>query len=166
MNGTVERFNKEFDRLFWRRENFTNLSDIREKFKVFNENQNKFYQSKLKSENLNSITPKRMLGSDFEINLNDIPLVAGKIHFIRVVDCEGNIILLNERFHVGGEYIGDYTWQTVDTREQVIIMSYNDENMVVREIKQLRYTIDEMVHDLSKNIFVPHKLRALHKKKV
>ncbi len=45
-------------------------------------------------------------------------------------------------------------------------MSYNDENMVVREIKQLRYTIDEMVHDLSKNIFVPHKLRALHKKKV
>jgi putative transposase len=164
MNGTVERFNKEFDRLFWRRENFTNLSDIREKFKVFNENQNKFYQSKLKFENLNSITPNRMLGSDFEINLNNIPLVSGKIHFIRVVDCDGNIILLNERFHVGGEYIGDYTWQTVDTREQVIIMSYNDENMVVREIKQLKYTIDEMVQDLSRNIFRPYKLRALRKK--
>jgi hypothetical protein len=154
MNGTIEGFNKEFERLFWRQEKFTNLSDIREKFKVFNENQNKFYKSKLKSEKLKSITPKRNLRPDFKMDLNKIPLIAGKIHFIRVVDCEGNVIVLNEHFCVGGEYIGDYTWQTVDTKEQVLIMYYNDKNMVVREIKQLKYKIDEMVYDLDESIFV------------
>ena len=155
MNGTVEAFNKEFDRLFWRQETFTDLTDIRAKFNVFTESQNKFYASKLRGENLKSSVPKRMLRPDFEIDLSNIPLVAGKIHFIRVVDCKGDVIVLNEHFHVGGDHIGDYTWQTVDTREQLLGISYNDEEMIVRKIRPINYPIVEIVHDLDENIFVP-----------
>jgi putative transposase len=158
MNGTVEQFNKEFNRLFWRRETFTDLSDIQAKFKVFTESQNKFYTSKLRDENLKIIAIRRMLRQDLDIDLNNIPLVAGKVHFIRMADCKGDIIVLNEHFHVGGEYIGDFIWQTVDTKEQVLSMSYNDEEMIVRKIKRLDYSIDEMVHDLDENIFVPINL--------
>ena len=158
MNGTIEGFNKEFDRLFWRRDPFTDLSDIRAKFKIFSASQNKFYVSKLRGEDLKSSIPKRILRENFETDLNHIPLVAGKIHFIRVADCKGDVIVLNEHFNVGGEYIGDFIWQTVDTREQVLNMSYNDEEMIVRKIKRLYYAIGEMVHDLDENIFVPTNL--------
>ena len=95
-----------------------------------------------------------MLREDFEIDLNNTPLVACKIHFIRVADCKGDLIVLNEHFHVGREHIGDYIWQTVDTREQALIISYNDKEMVVRKIKRLNYPIDEMVYDLDENIFI------------
>jgi len=37
MNGTIEAFNKEFYRLFWRQETYTSLSDIQAKSAIFHE---------------------------------------------------------------------------------------------------------------------------------
>jgi hypothetical protein len=149
MNGTIEEFNKGFDRLFWKQETFTDLEDIRIKSEIFYARQNKFNERKLRDTDLMSISPKRMLQPDFEIDVNNIPLVAGKIHFIRVLGSKGDISVLNEKFHVGGEYIGEYSWATVDTKEQSLVIFYNDEEMVVREIKRFDYEIEETVHDLA-----------------
>ena len=149
MNGTIEEFNKGFDRLFWKQETFTDLEDIRIKSAIFYARQNKFNERKLRDTDLRSISPKRMLQPDFEIDVNNNPLVAGKIHFIRVVGSKGDISVLNEKFHVGGEYIGEYSWATVDTKEQSLVIFYNDEEMVVREIKRFDYVIEETVHDLA-----------------
>jgi len=149
MNGTIEEFNKGFDRLFWKQETFTDLEDIRIKSDIFYARQNKFNERKLRDTDLRSIRPKRMLQPDFEIDVNNIPLVAGKIHFIRVVGSKGDISVLNGKFHVGGEYIGEYSWATVDTKEQSLVIFYNDEEMVVREIKRFDYEIEETVHDLA-----------------
>ena len=149
MNGTIEEFNKGFDRLFWKQETFTDLEDIRIKSDIFYARQNKFNERKLRDTDLRSISPKRMLQPDFEIDVNNIPLVAGKIHFIRVVGSKGDISVLNGKFHVGGEYIGEYSWATVDTKEQSLVIFYNDEEMVVREIKRFDYEIEETVHDLA-----------------
>ena len=91
---------------------------------------------------------------DVEIDQDNIPLVSGKIHFIRVVDSKGCIIILNECFHVGEEYIGEYIWVTIDTRGQSLVISYNDEEMVVRKIQRFDYGIDEKVHDLDDHIFL------------
>jgi len=153
MNGTIEEFNKEFDRLFWKQETFTNLTDIRIKSEIFYARQNKFNERKLREKDLKSITPKRTLRPDFEINVNDIPLVAGKINFIRMVDRKGDISVLNERFPTGGEYIGECSWTIIDTREQSLFISYKDDEMVVRKIKRFDYEIDEEVHDLDRLIF-------------
>ena len=95
-----------------------------------------------------------MLRRDFEINLNEMPVVAGKIHFIRIVDSNGDVIVLNERFHVGEEYIGEYVWATIDTREQSLVIVYNDEKMVVHKIRRFDYGINEKVVDPKKCIFV------------
>ncbi|MCX6693133.1 MAG: hypothetical protein NT074_01065, partial [Methanomicrobiales archaeon] len=121
MNGTIEEFNKGFDRLVWRKEIFVDLSDIQAKSAIFFASQNKFNTWKLREKDLNSITPKRILRRDFTIDLNNIPLVEGKIHFIRMVDSKGNISVLNERFHVGEEYIGEYITAFIDTREQLTL---------------------------------------------
>ena len=154
MNGTIEEFNKGFARLFWRQETFIDLQDIQAKSVIFYTNQNKFNNWKMKEKTQKSITPKRMLRYDFEINLNEMPVVAGKIHFIRIVDSKGDVIVLNERFHVGEEYIGEYVWATIDTKEQSLVIFYNDEEMVVHKIRRFDYGINEKVVDLEKCIFV------------
>ncbi len=155
MNGTIEEFNKEFDRLFWQRETFTSLTDIRIKAVKFIESQNKFYDWKKKKgeKPIKSITPKRTLKFDIDINLDEIPLVAGKIHFIRMVDGNGNVSVLNEVFYIGEEYIGEYITATIDTRKQSLDILYNDEEMIIRKIKRLNYKIDEKIYDLDKHIF-------------
>jgi len=154
MNGTIEEFNKGFKSRFWEREVFTDLDDIRKKAPLFFEKQNEFNTWKLRNENLKSITPKRMLPDDFRIDLNKIPLVVGKIHFIRVVDSQGKIFLLNEEFDVGKEYIGEYVWATIETRKQMLTVFYKDEELKVREIKKFSYDIPEKVHNRRHSIFV------------
>lgn len=157
MNGTIEEFNKGFDRLFWRQETFTDLTDIQIKSEIFYARQNKFYNKKLREKDLKSIIPKQMLRPDFEIDVDNIPLVAGKIHFIRIVDSKGDVSVLNEGFHVGGEYIGEYSWATVDTKKESLVISYNDEEMVVHEIKRFDYGINETVHDWGDLFFILFK---------
>lgn len=147
MNGVIERFNKDFDRLFWKRETFTSLKDIQTKFKIFTDSHNKFIIWKEKSNILESITPKRKLARNFKIDVNNIPLVSGKVHFIRVVDGKGDISVNNEIFHVGEEYIGEFVWASIDTGEQLLIVFYKDEKMNVRKIHQFDYRIEEKVHD-------------------
>lgn len=149
MNGTVEGFNGKFNEKFWMKETFSNLKDIRDKSQIFYESQNQFYSWKQKTQDLKSITPTRMLRCDFKIDWNKIPLVAGKIHFIRIVDSKGNIMVLNEHFYVGEEYIGEYIWATIDTRKQLLVVLYNDEKLVIRSIKKFEYLIDEKMHNLS-----------------
>jgi putative transposase len=149
MNSTIEEFNKGFDRLFWKQETFTDLEDIQVKSKIFYARQNKFNERKLQETDLKSIGPKRMLRPDLEIDVNNIPLVAGKIHCIRMVDGKGDVSIFNERFHVGGEYIGEYCWAKIDTKKELLVIAYNDEEMVVHEINRLDYEIKETVHDRS-----------------
>jgi len=153
MNGTVEEFNKDFARLFWKKEQFVDLDDIRGKAPKFFEKQNEFNTWKLRNKNLESINPKLMLPEDFKIDVNKLPLVAGKIHFIRIVDSNGRISVHNEYFHVGKEYIGEYAWITIETRKQTLTIYYNDEKLQVREIKKFCYKIPERIRPHKHSIF-------------
>lgn len=143
MNGVIERFNKDFDRLFWNREKFTSLKDIQTKFKVFIDSHNKFIAWKDRAGVLESIVPNRKIARNFKIDVNNIPLVSGKVHFIRMVDGKGNISVNNETFHIGEEYIGEYVWATIDIGEQSLVVFYKDEKMSVHKIYQLDYRIEE-----------------------
>ena len=63
------------------------------------------------------------------------------------------VSVLNERFSIGGAYIGDYITAIIDTKEQSLEVLYRDEEMVVRSIKKFEYKIDETVYDLDHHIF-------------
>lgn len=149
MNGTVEGFNGKFDEKFWKKDTFSDLRDIRAKSQLFYKSQNRFYSWKRKKQDLKAITPTRMLRCDFKIDWNNIPLVTGKIHFIRIVDSNGEIVLLNEHFHVGEAYIGEYIWATIDVARQSLVVLYNDKDLVVQTVKRFEYIIDERVQELS-----------------
>ena len=59
-----------------------------------------------------------------------------------MVDGKGDVIVNNETFHIGEEYIGEYIWATIDTGEQSLVILYNDENMSVHKIYQFDYRIE------------------------
>ena len=153
MNGTVEEFNKLFDELFWSKEQFKDLDDIRMKSLVMYETQNKFNQWKLKNKGLKAIQPRRMLKEECMIDANNLPLVTGQIHFIRVVDSQGRINILNEDFTVGKEYTGEYVWATIETRKEMLTVHYKDENLTVREIKKFGYEIPGKVCNRKHSLF-------------
>ena len=153
MNGTIEEFNKGFKIRFWENERFKDLEDVRKKAPVYFENQNRFTTWKLKDKDLKPINPRRMLLEDFTVDMNHLPLVTGKIHFIRVVDSTGRIFVLNEYFNVGGEYVGEYVWATIETRKQSLTVYYKDENLTVQEIKKFGYKILEKVCNRRHSIF-------------
>ena len=153
MNGTIEEFNKLFDKLLWKKEEFKDLDDIRIKSQIMFENQNKFNTWKLKNKNLKSIQPQRMLKEDCKIDVNNLSLVTGRIHFIRVVNSQGKINLLNEDFLVGKEYIGEYIWATIETRKETLIIYYKDEDLNVCEIKNFSYEISEKIRYRKHSIF-------------
>lgn len=153
MNGTIEEFNKGFDKRFWKNDQFADLDDMRKKSPTFCEKENKFNAWKLKNKNIKPINPIQKLSEDFVIDVNSLPLVNGKIHFIRMVNSQGQISILNEHFNVGREYIDEYVWASIETRKQTLTVYFKDENLTVREINKFSYEILEKVHNRKHSIF-------------
>ncbi len=154
MNGTIEEFNRLFDELFWAKEQFKDLDDIRTKSPIMYKTQNKFNRWKLKNKYLEAIQPPRILKEGCSIDANNLPLVTGRVHFIRIVNSRGEINLLNEDFPVGKEYIGEYIWATIETRKQTLSVYYKDEDLIVRLINVFGYDISDRICYRNNKIFI------------
>ena len=109
MNGSIENFNGWFDEKFWAKETFTNLEDMRAKSTHFVGQYNDLSAWKKRNKSLEQINPARILINSLKIPLGKLPLTKGKIHFIRMVDNEGKISVLNEAFKVGKEGTIDFS---------------------------------------------------------
>ena len=83
---------------------------------------------KKRDKRLTRINPAKMLKDDVEINLDNLPLTDGKIHFIRNVDNEGGISILNEAFFLSNEFIGEYVWATIDLTQQRMRVYYQSKD--------------------------------------
>ena len=124
MNGSIENFNGWFGEKFWAKELFTSLEDMRAKSPHFVGQYNDLSAWKHKNKSLERIKPVRTLNNSIEIPLGKLPLTDGKIHFIRKVDIEGEISILNEAFDVGKEFIDEYVWATICLKKQKIGVYY------------------------------------------
>ncbi len=118
MNGSIENFNKWFGEKFWDKETFTSLEDMRTESKHFVDQHNALSAWKSRNKSLERINPAKILNNSLKISLDKLPLTGGKIHFIRKVDNEGQISVLNEAFNVGKEFIGEYVWATICLAER------------------------------------------------
>ncbi len=79
----------------------------------------------------------------------ELPLVAGRIHFIRQVSEGGEIELLKERWKVAKRLAHQYVWATVTTDRQTLeIYHHRSERAQPRLIKRYRYEIGERVAPL------------------
>jgi hypothetical protein len=78
-----------------------------------------------------------------------------------MVDWKGDVTIFNERFNVVQEFIGEYVWLIIDTKEQSLIIGYNDREMIVSTIKKCDYVTDEPVIDLDMDIFSKNELEGV-----
>ena len=95
-----------------------------------------------------------MLKKDAEINLSKLPLTGGKVHFIRQVNNDGQINVLNEVFSVGNEFIGEYVWATICLRKQKLEIYYQTQDKdVMMLISKFEYHVNEEIRPIRDDIW-------------
>lgn len=76
----------------------------------------------------------------------DLPLTAGRMHFIRRVSAHGTILLRKEEWKVSRGLAGEYVWATLDLRtERLVIYHRRSEKAQAHVVKIHRYPIPERV---------------------
>ena len=152
MNGSIENFNKWFGEKFWDKEMFANLEDMRTKSTHFVNQHNALSGWKKRGEEIESLEPARILKGDAKINLDRLPLTEGKVHFIRRVDNDGRINVLNEAFCVGREFISEYVWATICVSGQRLKVYYQEQD-VPELINEFEYYVDEEIKPIRDDIW-------------
>jgi putative transposase len=119
-NGEVEELNGLWGHAFWERRHFTSFGQVRRTSPVFVD----WYMTEYAPPFLDNATPQQAqhhesihrLTAKQILSLPDpLPITAGRIHFIRQVQPDGTIILLNEPWKVSKRLAGKYVWTTLIT---------------------------------------------------
>jgi len=127
MNGTIEDFNGDFGEKLWEREQWVDLEHIRSEAKIFLMRHNNRQDWKNRKTDLDAIL-HRKLPEDFKIDANNLPIIEGKVHFIRQVKENGTISVLNEDFDVDKSLAYEYVWATIDTKQEQLMIYYREKN--------------------------------------
>jgi hypothetical protein len=145
MNGSIENFNGDFEEKFWTKGKFENLIHIRKESNIFKKRHNNSQEWKNRKIMLENI-PIRKIPIDFKIDVNNLPITNGKVHFIRQVKKDGKISILNEDFDVDVSLTHEYVWTTIDTKEEQMLIFYREKKAdEARLVKLEEYIIDEEV---------------------
>ncbi len=148
MNGLIEDFNGDFNEKFWEKGQFKDLEHIREESKIFLKRHNERQDWKHRKNNLETI-PIRKVPKNFKIDINNLPITEGKIHFIRQVKENGNIAVLNEDFFVDKSLSYEYVWTTIDTERKLLLVYYREKgSKKAKLVKFHKYKIDEEVNSI------------------
>ncbi len=95
-----------------------------------------------KDKELKQIAPVRSLKNAMGINLDKLPLTGGKIHFIRMVDNDRKISVLNEAFKVGKEFISEYVRATICLGKRKMGVYYRAQDWnAPASIKEFEYDV-------------------------
>jgi len=57
-----------------------------------------------------------------------LPITEGKVHFIRQVKENGAISVLNEDNDFDKSLVYEYTWATIDTKQEQLMIYYREKN--------------------------------------
>ena len=145
MNGSIENFNGDFEKIFWTKGEFENLTHMRQESNVFEKRHNNSQEWKKRKIKLVKI-PIRKILKDFKTDTHKFPITKGKVHFIRQVKKDGKISILNENFEVDISLAHEYVWTTIDTgKEQMMIYHREKKAVEVRLVKLYEYNINEEV---------------------
>ena len=77
-----------------------------------------------------------------------LPITKGKIHFVRLVEGDGTIVILNERFEVDRNLSFEYVWATIETEKQLLSIYHQPAKDQERAlVKEHQYQLREEVKD-------------------
>ncbi len=128
-NGEVEQVNGLWAHAFWERRRFGSFPQVRRASPAFVQ----WYMTDYAPPYLNGRTPaqaqraesrRRLTVADVKHLPAELPITAGRLHFIRTVRSDGTITLLNETWKVGKRRVGKYVWATITTHRRRLDIWY------------------------------------------
>jgi putative transposase len=160
-NGEVEALNGLWGRAFWERRRFTSFTQVCRTSPTFVD----WYMTEYAPPFLDKMTPQQAqrhesihrLTAKQILQLPDpLPITAGQIHFIRQVQPDGTITVLNESWKVSRRLAGKYVWVTLITHcRRLEIWYQRSAHHPWRLCKNYAYDISETVARLRPE-FVHH----------
>lgn len=116
-NGSIERFHQDYDQHVWKRHDLDNLTAVNTRAEAFFETYRAtHYPTALRGQTpqqVHQAYPTRKLPADFVPDLDQLPITEGQVHFIRKVEADGAIPLLNTRWHVPDAVPQQGVWATL-----------------------------------------------------
>lgn len=150
-NWLVEGLNGLWAKSFWERDHFGSFAEVVRKSPRFTE----WYAHTYGPPALQGLTPAqaqrsvkrhRLTKQQLRSLPDELPMTAGRLHFIRCVSGEGEISFLGERWKVGKGLAYQYVWATVITHCRRLEIYYQrSERSTVRLVKTFDYEIPETV---------------------
>jgi hypothetical protein len=115
-NGLVERFHQDYSKFVWIKSYLENLAAVHQRSALFFANyRTSQHQSALQGQSplaLHMAEPRRTLPADFSIPPK-LPISAGQVHFIRAVDKQGQLLILNKTWSAGLAVPDQGVWATL-----------------------------------------------------
>ena len=150
-NGLVEGLNGLWASKCWARHHFRSLQEVRRKSQQFTD----WYAHHYCPPALDGLTPaqahrrvpsRRLTPAQVRALPAQLPVTAGRLHFIRRVSATGEISFLGETWKVSKRLAHQYVWATVSTHAQRLeIYQRGSARGAGRLVKTYGYTIAEGV---------------------
>ena len=166
-NSVVERLHGLWSQTFWRTHRFDTLAAVRRAAPQFV----RFYTQRYHPPALQGATPgqaeaqvrrRQLTAEEVALLPSELPLTAGRVHFLRLVSAQGQITLLNETWSVGKRLAGQYVWATITTaRRRLQIYHRQSAQARVRLVRAFRYALHEQVVPLAAQFQRPCQRRRM-----
>ncbi len=121
-NGTVERFHRDYARFVWEKAHLSDLAGVQQRSGLFFQNyRTSRHHSRLAGRSPEGVQretpPQRTIPADFRLP-EQLPLIAGQVHFIRAVDEAGKVKVLNLPWEVTRAQPPQGVWVTLNLTPQ------------------------------------------------
>jgi hypothetical protein len=130
-NGTVERFHQEYNRHVWQGTQLKDRQDVQTHTDGFMAQYRQCdYLSALEDETPDAVhhrQPPNWLTSSFDLTAKRLPLVEGKLHFMRAVDADGLVWVLNAPWSVPNVGPDTGVWVTLELTLEGATLSIFDQ---------------------------------------
>jgi Integrase core domain len=152
-NNVVERLNGLWAQGFWDKNHFSSFREVVRKSPKFPAWYERYKPPSLNGMIVQEASDQQRLAKlrprQIEQLPEDLPLTAGRLHFIRKVEANGEIDILKEHWKVSKTLAGNYVWGTIDlSKNELLIYRRHSLRAKPRQIKQFEYEINEPVRSL------------------
>lgn len=129
-NGTVERFHQDYDLHVWEETYLRHRQDVQDRSETFFD----LYRHSCHHTALNGQSPHQVhhhqppprLPTDFTVPTTKLPLHAGRLHFIRRVQPDGTVKVLNSTWAVPQPDFSKGVWVTIEFKPSETTLSIYD----------------------------------------
>lgn len=117
-NGYIERFHQDYDLHVWEATYLSDRSEVQTKaetfFQAYRHSEHHSALAGLSPHHCHTQVEIRKLPAEWLLPAGKLPLYEGQLHFIRRVEAEGTISVLNVRWTVPNSYPDQGVWATLE----------------------------------------------------